>query len=268
MEQLVYNNDTVAAHSLYNKCGSTLNEVSNRDYPGKDYFNKEILCLDMDIYEKNVLHSESPDCTVDAVIGISSYESSRTHNPRLLLIELRIDYKNIANLSKSEMERKVTHTKSLLSGEKAIEKGCLFIFNDSISSQAKNWFSRQERTKGILKDCSACSVSDFSTKVKSPSDFPYSPIHTEDDIKTSVLPYLSNADWTNFRREINFWCDKARSYCSKNQSEYQHIETVVKCIWSYFKSQTEHNLSDEELIENEILEEDFPFLGDSHSASA
>lgn len=62
MELLVYNNDTVAAHSLYKKCGSTLNEVSNRDYPGKDYFNKEILCLDMDTYEKNVLHSERPDC--------------------------------------------------------------------------------------------------------------------------------------------------------------------------------------------------------------
>ena len=48
MEPIVYNNDFLKRHSLYRHCASTLNAVSERDYPNKNYFDAHIECLDMD----------------------------------------------------------------------------------------------------------------------------------------------------------------------------------------------------------------------------
>ena len=104
MENWIYNNSVVEKHSLYPLCNSTLNEVSNRDYPNTNYFNPNIKCLDMDTYEKNILRKSYANHTADAVIGISTYENNQELNPRLLLIELRIGYESTSNLSKTEIE--------------------------------------------------------------------------------------------------------------------------------------------------------------------
>lgn len=61
MEQWIYNNQLVASHSLYSACQSTLNSVSNRDYPNTNYFNPAIKCLDVDFYEKQVLCTSFSD---------------------------------------------------------------------------------------------------------------------------------------------------------------------------------------------------------------
>lgn len=63
----MYLNETVREHSLYRLCPALLNGVSNRDYPGSDYFDTRIECLDMDSYEKKVMHKAQADNTVDAV---------------------------------------------------------------------------------------------------------------------------------------------------------------------------------------------------------
>ena len=158
-EQWVYNNSIVEAHSLYKFCSSTLNEVSNRDYKNANYFNPDIVCLDMDSYEKNQRKGQ-PDKTVDAVIGISSYEKNQAKNSRLLLVEFRMKYDKVSNLSKSEMERKVCYSKLLLSGEKPINRESVFIFNEKLASQAVSWFSRESRTGGELQNSLVYSVSE------------------------------------------------------------------------------------------------------------
>lgn len=259
MAELIYDNGVVEGHSLYLLCGSTLNEVSKRDYPASDYFNSDIQCLDMDTYEKTILRKSHAEHTVDAVIGISTYENNQALNPRLLLIELRMGYKNVSNLSKTEMERKVTHTKSLLGGEKTIERESVFLFDKTVASQAERWFDRQSRTGGELKDCKVCSVSDFSTIIKSISDFPYKPIHKAEDIKSSVRQYAAKSEWIKFIEQITYWCDEAEKYYYKNPSEFSHITHAIKSIWDEFKQQ-KHILSDDEKLKSEILEEDFEFL--------
>lgn len=259
MEQWIYNNQLVASHSLYSACQSTLNGVSNRDYPNTNYFNPAIKCLDVDFYEKQVLCTSHPDNTVDAVIGISSFENNKATNPHLLLIELRMNYQSTNSLSKAEMERKVTHTKALLGGECPIKKECLFIFNDSIAPQAVSWFSRQSRTGGELKHCTVCSTTSFSDKVKSSSDFPYTPIHPKENILNSTQPYCKSAEWDNFMKQVKFWCKKACEYQYKNPSEYEHIKDVITEIWQDFKHET-HSLCEEEEFEMELLEEEFELL--------
>ena len=259
METKVYNNTIVRVHSLYTHCGSTLNTISNRDYPNKDYFNPHIECLDMDTYEKKILHKSQPDNSVDAVIGISSYLNNRESDTKLLLIELRIDYNKTSNLSRTAMERKVSYTKSLLGGEQPVHSGSLFIFNEQFAPQAQWWFSQQQRTGGELSHSITCSVSDFSNHIKSPSDYPYTPIHKEEDITSQLFEFESNENWEAYRKQILFWCKKANEYEYKNSKESNHIKGILKITWHEFRGKN-HTLTDDEEIYSEILEEDYPFL--------
>ena len=52
MESLVYENTVITGHAIYPVCGTTLHEVSRKDYPKDSFFDPRIACLDMDLYEK------------------------------------------------------------------------------------------------------------------------------------------------------------------------------------------------------------------------
>ena len=244
----IYNNEVVRGHSIYPVCHSTLNAVSRRDYGNTYSFRPDIECLDMDTYEKNVLRKGQPDCTVDAVIGISTYENNRVSSPRLLLVELRMDYDNIKNLSKTAMENKVIYTKKLLGRKVAIELKSIFLFKEKLASQAKSWFNRQSRTGGELNNCRACSVSEFHNIIKSPSDFPYTPIHSEENIRTDLKKHENTADWKLFLGQIKYWREIAEKYRYSNKSEFEHISNVIKTIWEEFKKKN-YSFSDDELLE-------------------
>ena len=72
MEALIYDNGIIKEHNLYTICGKKLQDVSEKDYHGKNYFDEHIECLDMDTYEKVVSKGDRKE-TVDAVIGAVSY---------------------------------------------------------------------------------------------------------------------------------------------------------------------------------------------------
>lgn len=91
-------------------------------------------------------------------------------NARLLLVELRMGYESAKRLSKEEIEGKSTHTKALLSGEKAIHRISFFVFTKKVAPLARNWFERQQRTGGEIKNCQSCAVSEFNDMVKSIAD--------------------------------------------------------------------------------------------------
>lgn len=259
MEEWIYNNKIVQEHSLFPLCGSTLNDVSNKDYAGKYKFNPDMECLDMDEYEKNVLRKGQSFHTGDAVMGISTYENNRSMSPRLLVVELRMGYVSTSNLSKKDMEDKVTYTKSLLGGEKPINSESIFIFNNGFIEQAKSWFARNRRTGGELKNCIPVSVSEFSEKVKSQSDFPYIPIHKEENVRKNILQCEKEADWINVFRYVTYWCEKAEEYKYRNPSEFEHLTAVLKKIWTEFNSK-KYSFNEEEELNRLIIEEDFDFL--------
>lgn len=255
MEQLVYLNETVREHSLYRLCPALLNGVSNRDYPGSDYFDTRIECLDMDSYEKKVMHKAQADNTVDAVIGVGTYHNNRAVDARLLLVEFRMGYESTGNLSKTEMERKVVYTKSLLGGEKTVSRQSLFVFSEKVAPMAKNWFDRQQKTGGNFRDCESCSVVDFGRNIKALSDFPYVPVYSEQAIVRS----FQRKDGWEYIEQMEFWCEKARELLYKNPLECDHIREVVKKEWENFRNSC-RSLSDEEDLAAEILEEDFGWL--------
>ena len=261
MEELIYSNEIVRTHPFYRFCNSTLNSVSNRDYPGTDYFRSDIECLDMDTYEKNVSQSSNPECTVDAVIGVSNYVSNKPSNTRLMLIELRMGYENVGNLSKSVLENKISHTRSLLGAEIPIDKKSYFIFSEKAAPQANSVFHRFRKEGGKLACAQSCSVSDFSQIFKSISEFPYKPIYEQSIIETDLLAHEQSQDWEKFFTQIKYWCNKAYSYKYKNIAEYKSLSQIVKTYWRKFKSQR-YDFDDEDLLKIEIIEEDYSFLLD------
>ena len=260
MEQWVYNNEIVKRHSFYSSCGSTLNEVSNADYPGADYFDLGIVCLDMDAYEHR-LSKKEPDCTVDAAIGIAplSVPSTNRGGQRLLLIELKIGCTTTNGLDKEELERKVVYTRGLLGGECEVHKESVFVFQKNVAPQAKSWFERQSRRGGELKSCIPCSILEFCTAVKSPSEL-YVPINSKDAIICGLDGPRKRGDWQLFFKQVRYWCDRAWGYkCKYDILEYDSISEILREIWLDL-DETEFDADDDVYCDKLILEEDYTFL--------
>ena len=72
---LVFDNAFVQGHVLATRFLSDLDTLCKRDYKGVEYFHKTIDCLDMDAYESSL--SGDNDATMDASIGVATYENNR-----------------------------------------------------------------------------------------------------------------------------------------------------------------------------------------------
>ena len=93
-------------------------------------------CIDLDAYEKGMkkgIHNP----TVDAVIGVFSGKISE-----LVLVELRLNYKNADNLSLTKLEEKVSCSKNILSGCGKLHPIVYFVFNKQVKPTARNRFTR------------------------------------------------------------------------------------------------------------------------------
>ena len=198
MEAIVFDNGVIRQCSLFDSCGETLLNVSNRDYPGRYSFDSRIECLDIDSYERNVC-GQNPENTVDAVIGVCNCKNNKRKTLcRLLLLELRMDYESNRNLSVTQMTRKVAHTKELLGGDILIDANSFFIFDNAVSEQAKRWFANKRKEGGSFKNCFAWSVNDFYTNVISYDDLPYTPQYDKERIIKELSSFVDKSDWDKF----------------------------------------------------------------------
>lgn len=93
-------------------------------------------CIDLDAYEKG-LKKGIHNPTVDAVIGVFSGKISE-----LVLVELRLNYKNTNNLSTKKLEEKVSCSKNILSGCGKLHPIVYFVFNKQVQPKARNRFAR------------------------------------------------------------------------------------------------------------------------------
>ena len=260
METCVINNELISEHELYAKCPSTLREVSERDYPRKNYFSKnDILCLDMDTYEKNVLKTASPEETVDAVIGISSYRHNETKNSRLLLIELRMGYDNADNLDRQQHIDKVAHTRTLLGYETPIDNTSLFIFKDDVYPEAEYQFERWRNQYAVYKNFETCSVSSFQDVIKSAEDMPYEPIHNETQIRSELSQFRQKDDKKSFINKIKTLLQEALIY-QKHPYEFNFLKELIQEEWKPFR-EANPVIQDEDIeIDALIVEEDISVM--------
>lgn len=259
MEAIIFDNATVRKCVIYPKCASTLQAVSHRDYSDRYSFDPRIECLDIDTFEKSI-HGSSPDKTVDAVIGICTCTNDkRTTASRLLLVELRMNYKNPQNLSATEMNRKVIYTKELLGADIPVNADCYFIFDNNIIYQMKRWFANKAEEKADFKNNKAWSVEEFCQNVVSYDDLPYKAIYDKETIIQNLQGLIEKKNWNGLFSAVRFWLKQASGYKYSNSREYCNIAAIINEGWKIFKSQ-DSQLNEDEELDKMILEEDITVI--------
>lgn len=253
-DQLAYANDIISSSSLYPDYGSDLEVISERDYSPHHYFHKHILCLDMDTYEK-VNTKGNADKTVDAVIGIRSYNGHELLKPRMLLVELRMNYKSPNNLSVASLIGKVNHTLNILGKAEKIDEHYLFVFTDSIYELTKRWFYSKTIENQNLKNYCPCSVTMVNNRILDPAEYPYKPYTNIRALKDGLEKKLVQSTKDDFLVMMDHWLKVAKSKYFKEHLEYEAISLPLSEIWKKYRSLGCDN-EDEEL-EAEILEEDY-----------
>lgn len=141
----------VTGHSLARGFLSSLKEISDRDYPGKNYFKHDIPALDIDRYE--VSREGSNQKTADAVVGICNRRQEKPVNGRLLMVELRMNYRNVENLSVSALSGKESHTRDILHGcpdDVLVDLTYCLVFDPGLEELATRWLFRQQRANSRL----------------------------------------------------------------------------------------------------------------------
>lgn len=257
MEQLIINNDYVHSSQLWSRCKSTLQGISNRDYPGKNYFKSlpSIDALDLDTYEKS-LHKSSTECTGDATIGVALNKvGDNLVDSYLLLVELRMGYKNGDNLDLGKIRKKVEHSRCILNsfGTVRIYQNYFFIFTDTEAPHAKNKINRRANEIGRMKQYKVFSVSEFKDIIIDPTSLPYVPQNHAEDIKKSFAIALKSS--SNFDNFSNHWSEKIEDYRNRNDlQEAKHISEII--MEEICKAKNNIDQLSDIFIEMEIMEEE------------
>ena len=254
--QLVFDNSIIQVHPFYPHCRSTLLDLSNKDYSKEGFlFNPKIECLDMDHYEKEVLHSSIPDNTMDAAIGVANYVNKDKRNIRLLLVELRMGYGSTKRFSETDIIRKITHTRDLLR-ESPLDNSEIFVYKEDVAPKAKRWFSSKSKQYAALSNSIVFSVSTFEEAVKDFDSLPYIPIYSEACIYRDLNCHVTSENWSKFFEQFSYWCDIAIGFLYKKPFEYEHLKDVLRRFWISFKNEN-HTLNEDEELDLEIIEEDY-----------
>lgn len=263
---LLINNDFVRRHPLWSQCSSSLQDISERDYPGKGYFRgmKTIDALDLDAYEQS-FHKASTECTGDATIGIATDKvSCRLTHPSLMLVELRMGYDNGRNVSLGEITRKVEHSKELLnaSGACRIHPDYYFVFTDAEAPHANYKIDREANEIGRMRNYVVVSVSEFQNMMVDPDTLPYSPIHKKDDIIQSFDPAKRSDGSFNmsvFAETFDYWLGIAKD--CKNAYKLQEVEHLHKVLADML-SRTENisSLTEDDMITFDLMREELSVL--------
>lgn len=256
MESLIFDNEYLRQHKLYALCKSSLNEVSERDYPGKNYFSPKIDCLDIDTYETAICNGEK-DHTMDAVIGISNCSAQKDiSNARLLLVELRMRYKSANGLSRSELEAKVRHTKSLIGNDLRVEPKSIFVFTELVAPQARYWISSLLREGGEIRNFVIWSVNEFNSNVRDVNDMPYTPLYAPNTIATELDKLFIGNQLDGLFVRITYWLGIAEQNRYSNHFEYENIRSAILEEWSKIRTLKSEFDDDEVELRAQILEED------------
>lgn len=202
---------------------SDLDSLCVRDY-GKCYFNEKIACIDMDAFETS--KSGDNDRTMDAAIGIATYQNNKSSDKRFLLVELRFDYISTRNFDYNNMSDKICHTKDILSGNRIHDK-YVFVYNDNVAAQANNEFSRKAKVHSEYKRWLSLSPTGFKNMIDRVENQPYTPINDVNSIINSMKASWSKDD-NRFLDTYNGWINKIENY--KNQYNYQEAESILNAL--------------------------------------
>lgn len=254
MEQWVITNEALTKHRLWEKCQSSLYKIANRDYK-KEYFQEPpiISALDLDLYERR-LRAQSPQPTMDAVIAVCALGRK---SPALLMVELRMDYKNGKNSSISKLCQKVIHSKELLGDDIAIVKKCYFVFEDKQAPQARYLVNRELCGTKQNEQFVIVTVDEFCNLLIDPRTLPLHDVYSSEYIHSSFQHCFNGAmfDFSQWNTQLNFWIEKIEQCRWKNMAEAKHIVEELNNIYKSVYETEYPTLSDNEQLLFEIAGE-------------
>lgn len=224
---LVFDDGFILRHKLASQFLSDLATLCRRDCKGKDFFHKQIVCLDTDAYETSL--SGNNDATMDASVGIADYENNRMANSRHLLVELRFNYKSTRGFDVDNMRRKISHTKDLLKDD-GIHPRFVFIYTDAVAPQARSYFNRllKQSQNSDMAYWDARSVSEFDTYVVDKATLPYTPINDTKQIETELLNLYHTKGYEGLVCFLDHWINKMKLYELRyNREECESIAKVL-----------------------------------------
>lgn len=113
-------------------CIELINAVCIAEGAKKTQFATEV-CLNLDKLEGKFAQKDKRNArkTMDISFGVSSGNEQRT-----VLCEFRLNYKNVNNLKKSELDSKILNSKSIVGHSPLIYTPYIFVFNSKVKNQA------------------------------------------------------------------------------------------------------------------------------------
>lgn len=264
LERLIINNQIVDKHTIAQSHLKTLHAIAWGDYEPIDYFpdSPQIDALDLDGYEKS-LHKKQLVSTGDAAIGVATnYHNGKFVSPRLLLVELRMNYRHGDNISLTSLQKKVNHSKVLLlDGTCSLHDKYYFVFTACIAEQAKRYLRDEAYEMGRMSEYCAVSVEDLRQILIDPSTLPYTPIHPAQEIQDSLIPLVDTEEKIDVKKlfdQINYWKRELDSaYISYNVDELNHLlDTLTPIILSLSSYLWYKDLSEDDQIDIEIFTEE------------
>lgn len=130
----------------HQNCIEKIDTLCKRDGARKTPFCDEV-CINLDGVEKELAKEDKRNNrkTMDFSIGLKQGKQIR-----LVLIELRLRYKNINNLSKSELDSKIKNSKAILGQSPNLLNHYYFIFAPNLKNQAHRNLRRLYSNKSIV----------------------------------------------------------------------------------------------------------------------
>lgn len=248
VKEKVFEDSIVTGHCFAGRFLSDLDSLCQRDY-GNVFFGKSVSCLDMDAVEQS--NHGIQDCTMDAATGIADYRNGNVSNDRFLLVELRLDYKSTANFDYSNMSRKVSHTKDLLSGS-IMDSTFYFVFNDNLWQRAQSDFDRRSRSNKEYRTWKAVSPQSFFDDIKFKQDLPFVPETNIDKLKKDISTHLNQDIYKAFDIAL-FWLDKVNVYRVKNN--HDEANAILEAVKDVIEGITDNGNNDLREIQTMLLDE-------------
>lgn len=249
--------DAVVNHQLSRQGFlKTLAEISKKDYEHQNYFAKEnIPALDIDAYEIS-LRKGNMECTADAVIGICSKSGDKIHFPRLMMLELRLDYDNVRNLSTTELVQKKSHTSDILKGcdNLSIDPNYCLIFREGFDMQAHNWLERENRGNSITDSWLCLTIKSFIDYINFYESDKFKPCVRTLELEKAFHAAVDSKDNSKIERAWN----SIRTYISTCSLQYKLNECgyLANSVKEKFSKYTPVTTDEDEQIIYEILDED------------
>lgn len=147
---LTYCKETTENHQIasnYSNCIQKIDCVCRKEGAKRTCFTNEI-CLNLDDYEVNNAkrNRRAEQKTMDFCFGVKTPNDKK----KMVLVELRLKYKNWRNLGKNELDKKISHSKILLGQDPIILNHFYFIFSSEIKEQAHNYLRRLYSNKNTV----------------------------------------------------------------------------------------------------------------------